>query len=92
VGPGSVVSCLTKHQDGDTIALLDVDNPAKAKILEIVWKRGPDVDLTARWPLYIPETGTCYFFGVDCANNRILVRITRERPGELERHRSQAKA
>jgi RNA polymerase sigma factor (sigma-70 family) len=84
-GPGRVVSSLATHQEGDTIALLDVANPSQAKIIEILWKRGPDLDLTPRWPLYIPETGTCYFFGVDSNNNRILLRITRERPGIVER-------
>jgi hypothetical protein len=67
------------------IALLDVANPSQAKIVEILWKRGPDLDLAPRWPLYIPETGTCYFFGVDSNNNRILLRITREKPGKAER-------
>jgi RNA polymerase sigma factor (sigma-70 family) len=84
-GPGKVVSSLATHQEADTIALLDVANPARAKIVEILWKRGPDLDLTPRWPLYIPESGTCYFFGVDSSNNRILLKITRERPGIVER-------
>jgi RNA polymerase sigma factor (sigma-70 family) len=84
-GPGRIVSCLATHRDGDTIALLDVSNPGKAKIIEVLWKRGPDSDLSARWPLYIPETGTCYFFGVNPANKRILLRIRREKPGTVER-------
>jgi RNA polymerase sigma factor (sigma-70 family) len=84
-GPGRVVSALATQQEGDTIALLDVANPAKAKIIEILWKRGPDLDLTPRWPLYIPETGTCYFFGVDAVNNRILLRVTRGKRGIAER-------
>jgi RNA polymerase sigma factor (sigma-70 family) len=84
-GPGRVVSSLATQQEGDTIALLDVANPAKAKVVEILWKRGPDLDITPRWPLYVPETGTCYFFGVDPTNSRILFRITRGKPGKAER-------
>jgi RNA polymerase sigma factor (sigma-70 family) len=84
-GPGKVVSSLATHQEGDTIALLDVANPAKAKITEILWKRGPELDIAPRWPLFIPDTRTCYFFGVDPSNNRILFKITREKPGKAVR-------
>ena len=84
-GPARVVASVATHQEGDTIALLDVANPAKAKIVEILWKRGPDLDLARRWPLNIPETQTCYFFGVDAANKRILLRVKLEKPGVAER-------
>jgi RNA polymerase sigma factor (sigma-70 family) len=83
-GPGRVVACLASQHEGDTIALLDVTKPAEAKIIEILWKRGPDLDLAPRWPLYLPETGCCYFFGVDQANNRALYRVKRGESGKAK--------
>ena len=51
--------------EGDTIALLDVTNPAEAKIIEVLWKRSDELDVTPRWPVYWPETRRCYFVGVE---------------------------
>jgi RNA polymerase sigma factor (sigma-70 family) len=84
-GPGTLVVCLATDQEGDTIALLDVTKPAEAKVIEILWKRGPDLDLTPRWPLYLPDTGRCFFFGVDKANKRILCSVKRGESGKAKR-------
>ena len=84
-GPTTLVACLATEREGDTIALLDVTKPAEAKVIEILWKRGPELDLTPRWPLYLPETGRCFFFGVDKANNRILCCVKRGESGKAKR-------
>ncbi len=84
-GPGRLVACLATEREGNTIALLDVTKPAEAKVVEILWKRGPDLDLTPRWPLYLPETGRCFFFGVDKANRRILCSVQRGESGKAKR-------
>ena len=84
-GPRTLVACLATEREGDTIALLDVTKPAEARITEILWKRGPELDLTPRWPLYLPETGRCYFFGVDKANNRALFSVKRGESGKARR-------
>ncbi len=85
-GPGKVVSALAAHQDGDTIALLDVRNPGKAKIIKVLWERGAELDLAPRWPLYLPQTETCYFFGVDASNKRVLLKISPGKPGKARAH------
>jgi hypothetical protein len=51
--------------EGEVIALLDVREPAEAKILEILWKRTADLDVTPRWPVFRPGTRQCFFQGVD---------------------------
>jgi hypothetical protein len=65
VGPGTVVSALAPKAkyEGDSIALLDVRKPAEAKIIEVLWKRSEDLDVSPRWPVYRPETGQCFFTG-----------------------------
>jgi Tol biopolymer transport system component len=50
-GSGTLVSALTTREEGDTIALLDVSNPAEAKIIEVLWQRGEELDVTPRWPV-----------------------------------------
>ena len=36
------------------------------RIVETIWRRSPEQDVYARWPLYSPRTGTCYFVGAAC--------------------------
>ena len=66
VGPGTVVTALAPKEtyEGDSIALLDVREPAEAKILEVLWKRDADLDVVPRWPVFRPGTNQCFFEGV----------------------------
>ena len=77
-GSRTLVSALASKEEGegDTIALLDVTNPAEAKIIEVLWQRGDDLDVTPRWPVYWPETRRCYFVGVE-PNKRTLYSLDR---------------
>jgi hypothetical protein len=67
VGPGMVVSALASKDrgEGDAIALLDVREPAEAKIIEVLWKRDADLDVIPRWPVFRPGTNQCFFEGVE---------------------------
>ena len=49
---------------GDTVALIDVGEPEKAKIKEVLWKPGQDDDMKPLWPVYSPSTRRCVFVGV----------------------------
>jgi hypothetical protein len=87
-GAGTLVSVLSAGEKAEIIALLDVSNPAEAKIIEVLWQRGEQLDVTPRWPLYRPETRTCYFIGVE-PNRRTLFSVEpgksrRARPVELK--------
>jgi hypothetical protein len=51
---------------GDTIALIDVTDPAHGKVKEILWKasfkgQGPEVQVF--YPVYLASTGRCVFIG-----------------------------
>jgi RNA polymerase sigma factor (sigma-70 family) len=65
VAPGMVVSALAPKDryEGDSIALLDVHQPAEAKIIELLWKRDADLDVIPRWPVFRPGTRQCFFAG-----------------------------
>ena len=66
VGPRTVVTALAPKEtyEGDSIVLLDVSEPAEAKILEVLWKRDADLDVVPRWPVFRPGTNQCFFEGV----------------------------
>ncbi|MFI5458606.1 MAG: RNA polymerase sigma factor [Isosphaerales bacterium] len=81
-GSGMLVSALSTRKDGDReegeiIALLDVSNPAEAKIIEVLWQRSKELDVTPRWPVYWPETRRCYFIGVEPTKKRTLYSLDR---------------
>ena len=80
-GSGTLVSVLSTGEEGDTIALLDVSNPSEARIIDVLWQRGDELNVTPRWPIYWPETRRCYFIGVE-PNKRTLYSLER---GKLRR-------
>jgi RNA polymerase sigma factor (sigma-70 family) len=75
VGPGTMVSPLAPKEkyEGDSIALLDVRKPAEAKIIEVLWKRSQDLDVTPRWLAYRPGTDQFYFVGVEPKKREIYM-------------------
>jgi hypothetical protein len=76
-GPGRMVACLGTGAEAEMVALLDVRDPAAVRIIEALWKRGQDLDLEPRWPLYRPETGRCFFTGVDASHRQTLFSVKR---------------
>jgi RNA polymerase sigma factor (sigma-70 family) len=84
-GPGRLVACLGTGNEPDRIALLDVRDPTSAKVLEVLWRRGPDLDVYARWPLYSPETGRCFFVGVEEGDRRTLYSVKKGESGRAVR-------
>jgi Tol biopolymer transport system component len=84
VGPGTLVSALASGGEGDSIALLDVRKPAEAKIIEVLWKRSDNLDVTPRWPIYQPETRRCIFIGVE-PRKRTLFSFQRGESGRVKR-------
>ena len=50
-----------------------------SEIIEVLWQRGAELDVSPRWPVYRPETGRCYFIGVE-PNHKMLYSLEREKP------------
>ncbi len=84
-GPGQLVACLGTGNEADMIALLDVRNPAEAKIINVLWQRGPDLDVLPQRPLYSPESGRCFFVGIAAGNRRTLYSVKRGDSGQAMR-------
>jgi hypothetical protein len=82
-GPGTLGSALATGGEADSLALLDVRRPGEAKVIEVLWKRSKELDVVPRWPVYRPETRTCYFVGAE-ARKRSLYSVRR---GESSRAR-----
>jgi WD40-like Beta Propeller Repeat len=61
-----------------------VRKPAEAKVIEVLWKRSEDLDVTPRWPIYHPETRRCIFIGVE-PRKRTLFSFRRGESGRVKR-------
>ncbi|MFI5454520.1 MAG: TolB family protein [Isosphaerales bacterium] len=51
---------------GDTIALIDVTDPAQGKVKEVLWKmnfKGKGLDVQPYYPAYLASTRRCVFIG-----------------------------
>jgi hypothetical protein len=81
-GPGMLVAVIGRAEEGEAVTLLDVSEPAEAKVVEVLWKRNPDLDVEPSWPLYWPQTGRCFFVGLE-PNRRTLYSIKRGEPGRV---------
>jgi dipeptidyl aminopeptidase/acylaminoacyl peptidase len=84
-GPGQLVACLGTKNVGEMIALLDVRDLVGAKIIKLLWRRGPELDVFPRWPLYSPESGRCFFVGDADGNRRALYSVGRGDAGRAVR-------
>src|SRR5262249_23040174 len=78
-GPGTLVSALSAEGEGESIVVLDVRKPVEAKIVEVLWKRGDDLDVAPRWPVYRPDTRQCFFAGEE-PKQRSLYMVRRGEP------------
>jgi Tol biopolymer transport system component len=83
-GPGRIVATLGTGVEGEMIAILDVTDPARAKIVKTLWKRGPELDVYPRWTILQPGTDRCFFVGVAPGNRRTLCATRPGEPGRAE--------
>lgn len=83
-GPATLVSALAHGPEGDSIVLLDVKKPSRARIIEVLWKRSAALDATPRWPVHRPNTRRYYFIGVK-GTKRTIYWVERGQPGRTNR-------
>jgi dipeptidyl aminopeptidase/acylaminoacyl peptidase len=85
---GTIVAVVgPAHGPGDSIAVIDVTDPPRAKIKGFLWKRGPGLDVQPYHPIYSPATGCCVFVGKTQGKGRALYVLTPRaagRPARLE--------
>jgi hypothetical protein len=63
-GPGIIAAAIGTEAP-DAIALIDVAEPARARIKEVLWDKAKGPDLKTYYPLYSPVTRRCVFVGID---------------------------
>jgi len=86
--PGMLVACIGDRKAPDSIVLLDVSRTKNVKVVRTLWRRSEGPDLYARWPLFSPSSGDCFFVG-DEGSKRTLYFLSSgaggpERPTPLE--------
>jgi Tol biopolymer transport system component len=59
----TVVAVLGDDDGGDRIALLDLSRREEPQVKEVLWRKGPELDVKPTWPVYSPATGKCLFVG-----------------------------
>ena len=70
-----LVACIGDRKAPDSIVLLDVSRPGNAKVVRTLWKRSEGPDEFARWPLFSPSSGVCFFVG-DEGSKRTLYSLS----------------
>ena len=86
-GPGTLVSSIGAHEEGDSVVLIDVSKPAKAKIIAALWRRDEALDAEPLWPVYSPVTRRCIFVAAEPKKRTLYsvrrgesLRATRQEP------------
>ncbi len=72
------------EQSSDTIALLDITDPAESKVKEVLWKKGDGQNLDVYYPVYSSRTRRCIFAGRD-EKGMALYAFTSGKPAALQR-------
>jgi RNA polymerase sigma factor (sigma-70 family) len=49
----------------DTVALIDVSDPHRVKVKEVLWRKANGPDVEPDYPIYSPATGQCIFVGIE---------------------------
>jgi Tol biopolymer transport system component len=70
---------------GDTIALIDVTDPARARVKEVLWKSGQGLDVKPYGPIDSPATRQCVFIGKTEGKGRALYSIRHGQTGPPRR-------
>jgi Tol biopolymer transport system component len=59
---GTIVAAIGSSA-ADTIALIDVSDPAQGKVKQVLWRKEKELDVTPYHPLYSASTRRCVFVG-----------------------------
>jgi hypothetical protein len=81
---GTIAAVIGSGDRADSVALLDVRTPAQAKIKQVLWKQGADLQVRPLWPVYSAATRRCVFVGV-APEGMALYSIEPGAPGHAKR-------
>lgn len=81
-GDGLIVASTGEGEEADCIALIDVSEPARCEIEEVLWRRSKDLDVIPMGSNYSAVTGRCVFVGKG-PKGSALYGLDRGKPGTL---------
>ncbi len=84
IGDGIIVAAIGSDS-AESIALLDVTQPQEAKVKEVLWSRGKDLDVEPRYPLYSARTHRVVFVGIDSRKEKALYSFERGKNAPTKR-------
>jgi len=85
-GEGTIVAVIGSEVGvGDTIALIDVSEPGRGKIKEVLWKQGKGLDAKPSSPAYSPVSRRCVFIGKEEDKGRAIYSVEQGKPGPPKR-------
>jgi hypothetical protein len=84
VGEGTIVAVVGTDV-GDTIALIDVSEPARPKVKEVLWKQGNGLDIRPLFPIDSPVTRRCVFVGEEPGKGKALFSFLHGKPDPPKR-------
>jgi Protein of unknown function (DUF1559)/WD40-like Beta Propeller Repeat len=85
-GAGTIVAVIGAEgaASGDTVALLDLADPERAAIKEVLWKKGSGLAVDPSEPIFAPATRRCVFVGSD-TRGMALYTLDAGKPGPPKR-------
>jgi Tol biopolymer transport system component len=82
---GTVAAVLGSDGEGDTFALIDVREPSRPGIKQVLWRRGKDLDVRALWPVYSAVARRGVFVGTGADGVMALYAVEPGRSGAPRR-------
>ena len=82
-GEGTIVAAIGATE-GDTLALIDVSDPSRPGVKEVLWRRADGPDVQPSCPIYSAATRRCIFVGTG-AKGAALYSVSRGKSGPAKR-------
>jgi Tol biopolymer transport system component len=79
-GDGTIIATIGEGEEGDSVALIDVDDPDRCEVKEVLWKRSKELDVVPMASNLSTVTGRCVFVGKS-AKGYALYGFDRGKPG-----------
>jgi WD40 repeat protein len=76
VGPEKILAVIRRGGDEAELGILDVRNPSHARVEQILWRRGSQLNVLPRWPIFRGATEGYLFVGVDWRMQRNLYTLS----------------
>ena len=82
-GEGTIVAVIGPTE-GDTLALIDVSDPSRPRVKEVLWRKANGPDVLPSYPIYSATTRRCIFVGTG-AEGQALYSVDRGKAGPAKR-------